>query len=114
EGIDLDFAVEDDPRKIFDAVAGRQAYDLAEFSASEFISRKAAGQCPLVALPVFPSRSFRHGLIVINRRSGIRTPKDLEGKRVGVPLYTMTAAVFIRGHLQHEYDVDLTKIHWVQ
>ena len=63
---------------------------------------------------MFPSRAFRHGFIAINKKSGITKPKDLEGKRVGVPLYTMTAAIFIRGLLQHEYGVDFEKIHWVQ
>jgi len=53
-------------------------------------------------------------MITINRRSGIKSPKDLEGKRVGIPLYTQTAAIFIRGMLQHDYGVDMSKIHWVQ
>lgn len=114
EGIDLDFEAIDSPRDIFDRMAGSQEFDVAELSSSEFISRMAANQCPFVAIPVFPSRMFRHNMISINTASGIRVPKDLEGKRVGVPLYTMTAAVFIRGHLQHEYGVDLGKIHWVQ
>ena len=72
------------------------------------------GDKTFVAIPVFPSRVFRHGHITVNRHAGIKTPKDLEGKRVGVPLYTQTAAVYIRGLLQHEYDVDLSTIHWVQ
>ena len=67
-----------------------------------------------IRLPVFASRVFRHGFIVINERSGIRSPKDLEGKRVGVPLYTMSAAIWIRGHLQHDHGVDLSTIRWVQ
>ncbi|HEX9464010.1 MAG TPA: ABC transporter substrate-binding protein, partial [Alphaproteobacteria bacterium] len=66
------------------------------------------------AIPVFPSRVFRHGYIFVNKRAGIRTPKDLEGKRVGVPLYTMTAAIWQRGHLMHEYGVDLSTVRWVQ
>lgn len=114
EGIDLDFEAIDAPRVIFDRMAGEQAFDVAELSCSELISQQASGSCPFVALPVFPSRIFRHGLITINKRAGIRTAKDLEGKRVGVPLYTMTAAVWIRGHLQHDYGVDLSSIHWVQ
>ena len=114
EGLDLDFIVIDGPRKIFDRMAGGMEFDASELSLSEFISRKSAGKCPFVAIPVFPSREFRHGFIFINARSRIRTPKDLEGKRVGVPLYTMTAAVWIRGHLQHDYGVDLSGIHWVQ
>lgn len=114
EGIDLDYIAIDSPRDIFDRMAGGLEFDVAEMSSSEFISRKSAGKCPFVAIPVFPSRVFRHGFIAINRASGIRTPRDLEGKRIGVPLHTMTAAIWIRGHLQHEYGVDLSTIHWVQ
>src|SRR6185312_7570486 len=114
EGIDLNFIAIEQPRAIFDRMAAGEEFDVAEFSSSEFVQRYANKQCPFVALPVFPSRAFRHGFIAINKKSGIRTPKDLEGKRVGVPLYTMTAAIFIRGLLQHEYGVDFSKIHWVQ
>jgi 4,5-dihydroxyphthalate decarboxylase len=63
---------------------------------------------------VFPSIAFRMGYIAINKKSGIKAPKDLEGKRIGVPLYTMTAAIFINGILHHEFGVDLTKVRWVQ
>jgi 4,5-dihydroxyphthalate decarboxylase len=63
---------------------------------------------------VFPSIAFRLGYIAVNRKSGIKAPKDLEGKRIGLPLYTMTAAIFINGMLHHEFGVDLSKIHWVQ
>jgi 4,5-dihydroxyphthalate decarboxylase len=83
-------------------------------SSSEFISRMSAGQCPFVAIPVFPSRVFRHSFIFVNARSGIRSPKDLEGRRVGVALYTMTAAIFVRGLLSDEYGVDFSKCKWVQ
>jgi 4,5-dihydroxyphthalate decarboxylase len=114
EGIDLEFEAIDDPRLIFDRMAARNEFDACEMSSSEFVSRKAAGQCPFVAIPVFPSRVFRHSFIFGNRRRGVRTPKDLAGKRVGVPLYTMTAAVFIRGLLQEDYGVDLATIRWVQ
>jgi 4,5-dihydroxyphthalate decarboxylase len=113
-GIDLNFIVIDDPRQIFDRMGGGQEFDLSEMSSSETIQRMAAGRKDFVALPVFPSRVFRHGHISINRKSGIKSPKDLEGKRVGVPLYTQTAAIFHRGVLQHEYGVDWRKIHWVQ
>jgi len=114
EGINLNFIAIDQPRPIFDRMSGGREFDVAEYSSSEFIQRFANKQCPFVALPVFPSRAFRHGFIAIHRQAGIRQPKDLEGKRVGVPLYTMTAAIFIRGLLQHEYGVNLAKIHWVQ
>ena len=114
EGIDLNFIVIDQPRAIFDRMAGAEEFDVAEFSSSEFVQRFANKQCPFVAIPVFPSRAFRHGFIAVHRKAGIKTPKDLEGKRVGVPLLTMTAAIYINGLLQHEYGVDLRKIRWVQ
>ena len=114
DGIELNFMPIEEPRPIFDRMSGGQEFDVAEYSSSEFVQRFANKQCPFVALPVFPSRAFRHGFIAINKKSGITKPKDLEGKRVGVPLYTMTAAIFIRGLLQHEYGVDFEKIHWVQ
>jgi len=113
-GIDLNFIPIEEARPIFDRMSGGQEFDVAEYSSSEFVQRFANKQCPFVAIPVFPSRAFRHGFIAINKKSGIAKPKDLEGKRVGVPLYTMTAAIFIRGLLQHEFDVDFEKIHWVQ
>ena len=114
EGIDLNYVAIDSPREIFDRMGNGLEFDVAEFSASEFISRFARGDCPLVAIPVFPSRVFRHSHIYINRHSGIKTPKDLEHKRVGVALYTQTAAVWIRGHLAHQYGVDLSTIRWVE
>src|SRR6202012_5766105 len=91
-----------------------QEFDVAEYSLSEFTQRFTRNECPFVAIPVFPSIAFRMGYIAINKKSGIKTPKDLEGKRIGVPLYTMTAAVFINGILAHEFGVELTKVRWVQ
>lgn len=117
EGIALNFIPMDGSagaREIFDRMAGNLEFDIAEMSSSEFLARKSAEETGLVALPVFPSRVFRHGMVSINRRSGIRSPKDLEGKRVGAPIYTMSAAVWMRGHLQHDYGVDLSTIHWVE
>ena len=112
--VELDFVVLENPREIFDRMVGAREFDVAEMSSSEFISQMGAGDCPFVALPVFPSRMFRHGFICVNRNAGVNSPKDLEGKRVGLPLYTMTAALWVRGHLKHEYGVDPDKIHWVQ
>jgi 4,5-dihydroxyphthalate decarboxylase len=114
DDIDFDFRAIQNPREIFDRMGARQEFDVAEFSSSEFISRIARGNCPFVAVPVFPSRVFRHGYVYVNRKSGIHTPKDLEGRRVGVALYTMTAAVWIRGHLTHQYGVDLSSVQWVE
>jgi 4,5-dihydroxyphthalate decarboxylase len=66
----------------------------------------------LLAIPVFPSRFFRHSFIFINSDSGIEGPRDLIGKRVGVPEYQITAAVWIRGILQHDYGVPPEKLKW--
>jgi len=110
EGVDLNYLGIEAPREIFDRMDGAEEFDAAEFSASELIGRMARGNCAFVALPVFPSRVFRHGYIYVNRRAGIRTPKDLEGKRVGIALYTQTAAVWIRGLLAHQYGVDLSTL----
>jgi len=113
EGVDLQFIVEDNPRIIFDRMAAQGAYGASEFSSSEFVSRMAGNQCPFVAIPVFASRVFRHSFIFINRKH-ITKPKDLEGKRIGVPLYTMTAAVFIRGLLADEHGIDCGNVEWVE
>jgi 4,5-dihydroxyphthalate decarboxylase len=113
EGIDLNFLVMDNPREIFDRMSNRLEFDACEMSSSEYVTRFAAKKLPFVALPVFPSRVFRHGFIVVNRRF-VKSAKDLEGKRIGVPLYTQTAALFIRGLMQHDLGIDLSKIEWVQ
>jgi 4,5-dihydroxyphthalate decarboxylase len=104
-GIDLNFIAVHHPRELFDRMVARQEFDASEMSASEYVTRFAAGKCPFVALPAFPSRMFRHGFIAVDSRV-IGTPKDLQGKRIGVQLYTMTAAVWIRGLLQHDHGVD--------
>jgi 4,5-dihydroxyphthalate decarboxylase len=113
EGIDLDFLAIDDPRQIFDRMGRNLEFDACEMSSSEVISRHALGRREMVALPVFPSRVFRHGFVTVNRKF-VKTPKDLEGKRIGTPLYSQTAAVFIRGMLTDEHGVDFSGAHWVQ
>ena len=113
EGIDLNFLAIDSPREIFDRMSGALEFEAAEMSSSEYVARFAAGDCPFVALPVFPSRVFRHGYIAVDRRV-IRSPQDLAGKRIGVPLYTMTAAIFMRGLLAHDCGIDLTQVQWIE
>ena len=113
DGIDLNFLAIDDPRQIFDRMGRNLEFDACEMSSSEVVSRISAGRNEMLALPVFPSRVFRHGFITVNRKA-VKTPKDLEGKRIGTPLYTQTAALFIRGLLRDEYGVDLSGAHWVQ
>jgi 4,5-dihydroxyphthalate decarboxylase len=114
EGVDLNMIVLPSGRQIFDRMVGGQEFDISELSSSEFISLMGRGDCPFVALPVFPSRVFRHGYIFVNTRASIRTPKDLEGRRIGLPLYTQTAMVWLRGILKHQFGVNLDGVHWVQ
>ena len=116
EGFEIEFETSygwQSVRTIFDRVGAGTGADVSEMSSSEFISSTAAGTCRHVALPVFPSRAFRSGYTFINADT-IRKPKDLEGKRIGVPLYTMSAAIAARGHLSDEYGVDFDACEWVQ
>ena len=88
-------------------------YDICEMAITTYICAKSYGK-RFTAIPVFPARVFHHGAIVYNTKSGIRSPKDLEGKKVGVHRgYTVTTGVWIRGILQHQYGVDLSKITWL-
>jgi 4,5-dihydroxyphthalate decarboxylase len=114
EGIDLTYLSIQSPPEIFARMIRKHSFDLAEMSMSMYIQARQKGDFPFIALPVFPVRLFRHGYIFINKRSGITKPKDLDGKRIGVPEYRQTAAVWIRGLLRHEYGVDLDSIHWFE
>src|ERR1700726_3170938 len=82
-----------------------QEFDAAEMSLSSYVMSLFSEKPQFIAIPVFPSRSFRHSCIFINRNSGIREPKDLIGKRIGMPEYQLTAPVWIRGILSDEYGV---------
>ncbi len=112
EGIDLTY-LPLPPDEIFFRMLRYQEFDVSELSLSAYTIMKAHGQCPFMAIPVFPSRCFRHSAIFIRTDVGIREPKDLIGRRVGVPDYQMTAAVWARGILQHDYGVLPESIHWV-
>lgn len=111
EGIDLHFI----PLQPFEAFNRMLAGDFhsAEMSFSTYVIKIAREKLPFVAIPVFPSRTFRHGAIYVNRHAGITQPEHLAGRRVGVPEYQMTAAVWARGMLQHEYGVRPGDIDWV-
>jgi 4,5-dihydroxyphthalate decarboxylase len=83
-------------------------------SASLYIQLRMRGGFPFVAMPVFPSRMFRHGFIFTHSRAGVRGPADLAGRRIGVQEYHQTAAVWIRGILRHEYGADLSGVRWYE
>src|SRR5437867_1442617 len=89
-------------------------FDVAEMSLSSYTISLFGEDPPFIAIPVFPSRSFRHSCIYVNADSGIREPKDLIGKRIGNPEYQMTAPVWIRGILSDEYGMPVTSATYFQ
>jgi 4,5-dihydroxyphthalate decarboxylase len=89
-------------------------FDASEVSLAKLAALTAQDDGRLVALPVFTSRVFRHSSIYVRSDAGIDTPGELAGKRIGVPEWAQTAAVYSRGLLSHEYGVDLASIHWHQ
>ena len=102
---------------LFPLAVGEARFDVTEMSMSSYIlqvAKAAKGQSTsdYIAIPVFLSRAFRHNGFVVHRDAGIEGPKDLEGKRVGVPEYQMTAALWMRGILADEYGVDTDSFQW--
>jgi len=87
-------------------------FDIAEMALSTYRCARAY-QKPITALPIFLLRRFEHGSIVYNTNSGIQSPLDLHGRRVGVRSYTLTPGVWVRGILQDVYGVDLQQVQWV-
>jgi 4,5-dihydroxyphthalate decarboxylase len=112
EGVELT-VVALEPEEMFYRMARRRDFDVAEFSLSTYTVLRGRGE-PLVAIPVFPSFAFRHSAIFVRHDAGIREPRDLVGKRVGVPKYHMTAAVWVRGILEDEYGVSPNDLHWFE
>jgi 4,5-dihydroxyphthalate decarboxylase len=112
EGVALDFTWFDDISAMFRLAAQEARYDLTEMSLSTLMMMIGRGDRRLIGLPVFPSRSFRHSQLYVSAASGIRHPGDLRGKKVGVPQYQQTAALWIRGFLQHDYLVHPRDVQW--
>ena len=112
KGIELAVTVDDDDvdrqRR-----AARGDFDVCEFFAGTYIADLPFKKLGFTALPVYVKRMFRHSYIYINRKSGIRGPADLNGKRVGVQTWITTAALWAKGLLEDEYGVDLASITWV-
>jgi ABC-type nitrate/sulfonate/bicarbonate transport system substrate-binding protein len=111
----FEFDFEDVPViiKAFRRMVRGLEFDISEMAMTTYLCAKAHGKA-FTALPVFPMRAFHHGAILVNTNAGIRSPKDLEGKSVGVNRgYTVTTGLWARSVLQHEHGVDLGKITWV-
>ncbi|HXW61709.1 MAG TPA: hypothetical protein VEJ45_03860 [Candidatus Acidoferrales bacterium] len=113
DGIDLN-CLSLPVEEIFFRMLRHHEFDVSEMSLSSYVISLFAEPPQFLAIPVFPSRFFRHSCIFLYRDSGIREPKDLIGKRVGVPEYQMTAGVWIRGMLSEEYGVPVSSVTYVR
>ena len=113
DGIDLNY-IDISPGETFFRMLRHNEFDIAEMSLSSYVMTLFHEKPPYIAIPVFPSRFFRHSGIYVNRNSGIEKPKDLIGKRVGVPEYQITAVVWIRGILADEYGVPAESVKYYQ
>jgi 4,5-dihydroxyphthalate decarboxylase len=102
------------PEEIFYRAFHNQEFDVCEISFSSYIRTVADGTAPYIGIPAFVSRVFRHSGIYVRADSGIEKPEDLRGRRIGLPEYQITAVVWIRGMLQHEYGVHPKEIQWRQ
>jgi len=102
------------PEEIFFRAFRHRDFDVCELSLSSLVLRCARGDCPYIAVPVFPSRTFRHTAIVVRTDRGIRTPADLKGRRMGTPEYQLTACVWARGLLHDEFGLSPSEVIWVR
>jgi 4,5-dihydroxyphthalate decarboxylase len=113
DGIELNYLTLQ-PAEIFWRMLQFKEFDASEMSLSNYTTLVSEGNPPFIAVPAFPSRVFRHGYFFINTDKGIKNGADLKGKRGGVPEYSMTAAVYMRGLMQHEFGVKPSDVEWVQ
>ena len=113
EGIDPVW-MELDLHEIFTRFIAWREWHVSEMSFAKFTAQVSEPDPDIIALPVFASRVFRLSSIYVNPAKGIKTPADLKGKRIGVPEWAQTAAVYTRGWLEHDAGVPLTSIDWVQ
>jgi 4,5-dihydroxyphthalate decarboxylase len=100
------------PKETFPRAVADAPFDVSELSLSSYLMQVSRGEGAYIAIPAFVSRAFRHGAIYVRTKRGIETPKDLEGRLVGVPEYQMTMALWVRGILGDEYGVDFSKIRY--
>ena len=112
EGVELNY-IAMRPAETFWRMLNNEEFDASEMSLSSYTILRSQGDTRFIALPVFPSRIFRQSCLYVNSRSGIRRAEDLKGRRLGAADYQMTAAVWTRGFLQHEYGVMPEDLNWV-
>ena len=111
-GVDLDYLVIPHVGELFRRMAQHAEFEVSEMSMSTLMLMTSQGDDRLVGIPVFPSRAFRHSQIYVHVDSGINRPEDLVGKNVGIPEYQMTAALWIRAFLSHDYSVTPDAVKW--
>ena len=112
DGVDPQYMLLD-PEEIFFRAFRHADFDICELSMSSYSVKTAAGTSPYIAVPVFPSRAFRHTSVYV-RTDRIRSPADLKGKRVGLPEYQLTANVWVRMFLEEDYGVRPSDVTWVR
>src|ERR1041385_9001468 len=110
--LELDIHVNSDDRSRQRDARDRK-FDVAEFFSGIYIADLEQRTLGLTAIPIFVKRMFRHSYIYVNKRAGIRTPTDLNGKRIGLQTWFTTTALWARGILEEEFGVDLSSITWV-
>ena len=102
------------PEEVFFRFTLHREWDVSEMSMGTYVSMRSQEDKSITALPVFVSRVFRHSMIYVSEGGGITKPDQLKGKRVGIPQWTQTAAIYSRGYLAHDAGVPLDSIDWVQ
>jgi 4,5-dihydroxyphthalate decarboxylase len=112
EGVDLTF-IPLRPGETFWRMLNHAEFDASEMSLSSYTILRSEGDRRFIAIPIFPSRVFRHSAVYLRADSKIERPQDLKGRRIGVGDYQMTAAVWVRGFLAHDYGVMPRDMEWV-
>lgn len=111
DGIDLTVLTDMDSRTRHWRFLRNREFDMAETSGSSYLAARDQGHA-VAALPVFLHRRFRHGFVFVNLAKGIRQPKDLIGRRIGIHSFLVTAGLWMRGILEHEYGVPHHSVEW--
>lgn len=111
EGIELNYLTMSPPQA-HSRMLKNQEFEVSDMSMSFYMIAKLSGKAPFTAIPVFPMRKFFHTELAVNVDSGVKTPSDLKGKRIGVLEYSMSLALWLRGILKHEFGVNPSDMEW--
>ena len=114
DGVKLRVVKKHPVEEIFYRFTKYREWDISEMSFAKYVSMASQPDCDLVAIPVFPSRAFRHSSIYVRNDSAIGSASDLAGKRIGIPEWAQTASIYTRGMLVHEYGVPMDSVDWFQ